>query len=172
MQEIEQLAGLDPRDTSPKSLCACVAQIFRVSETEIALLKLSGRLLHFLHPAELQTAGAIPLASSSVAARTARTQQAERFNNFAKVEHFSVFELVKLGDSRPGEQVIQKLMSAPILAPSGEVLGVIQVSRKASRSAAAGPDFTPDDLRALEKVGRYVGKLMANGIGVAQSSSG
>jgi hypothetical protein len=96
-----------------------------------------------------------------VAARTARTQQAELFNGFTQVKHFSIFELVKLGDSGLDAQVIQKLMSAPILAENGEVIGVIQVSRKAPRPAAAGPDFTPDDLRKLESVARIVGRLMA-----------
>jgi hypothetical protein len=129
----------------------------------VAVLKLSGNLLNFIHPAELQKAGAIPLASSSVAARTARTRQAELFNSFAKVDHFSVFELVKLGNSGSDEQVIQKLMSAPLLAQNGEmVVGVMQVSQKASCLSAAGPDFTANDLRKLEKVGRIVGKLMAN----------
>jgi GAF domain-containing protein len=55
--------------------------------------------------------------------------------------------------------VIQKLMSAPVLAANGEVIGVIQVSRKAPRPAAAGPDFTTDDLEKLESVGRLVGIL-------------
>jgi len=167
MGEIEQLEGLDFRERTPKSVCACVARIFQVRETEVALLRLSGTLLNFLHPAELRTAGAIPIASSSVAAQTARSKQAELFNSFAKVAHFSVFELVKLGDSGLDEQVIQKLMSAPVLAANGKVIGVIQVSRKASRPAMAGPDFTPNDLRKLEKVGRFVGKLMANRVAFA-----
>jgi len=167
---MRKFEGLDASERTPRSICASVAQIFRVRETEVALLKLSGRLLHFLHPAELQAAGAIPLASSSVAARTARTKQAERFNNFAKVEHFSVFEVVKLGDSGPGEQVIQKLMSAPILTKTREVLGVIQISRKGPRPATAGPDFTPADLQKLESVAQWVAKLMAKGKVIAQSA--
>jgi hypothetical protein len=162
MWEIEQLAGLDSPDSTPESICACVAKIFRVSETEVALLELGGSLLNFLYPAELKTAGAIPLSSSAVAACTARSQQAELFNGFTQVKHFSIFELVKLGDSGLDAQVIQKLMSAPILAENGEVIGVIQVSRKAPRPAAAGPDFTPDDLRKLESVARIVGRLMAS----------
>jgi len=48
---------------------------------------------------------------------------------------------------------------------------VIQVSSKAPRPAAAGPDFTPDDLRKLESVARFVGRLMAKGKGIAQASS-
>jgi hypothetical protein len=172
MSEIEQLAGLDSADRTPESICACVAKIFQVRETEVALLELSGRLLNFLYPAELKTAGAIPLSSSAVAARTAQTKRAELFNGFTQVKHFSVFELVKLGNSGLDEQVIQKLMSAPVLSMTGEVIGVIQVSRKAPRPAAAGPDFTPDDLRKLQSVARFAGRLMARGTGIAQTSSG
>jgi hypothetical protein len=161
MLEIEELAQLNPPDSTPESICICVANLFRVSETEVALLELGGSLLNFLYPAELKTAGAIPLSSSAVAARTARTRQAEVFNGFAQVEHFSVFELVKLGDTGLDAQVIQKLMSAPVLAATEEVIGVLQISRKAPRPAAAGPDFTPEDLQKLESVARLVGKLMA-----------
>lgn len=168
MWEIEQLKGLDSLDSTPESICACVAKIFRVRETEVALLELGGTLLNFLYPGELKTAGAIPLSSSSVAARTARTKEAGLFNSFTQVKHFSIFELVKLGDSGLDAQVIQKLMSAPVLGRNGEVIGVIQVSRKAPRPAAAGPDFTPDDLRRLESVARFVGKLMAKGRGFAR----
>ena len=137
MREIDQLAGLDAGNRTPGSICACVARIFRVSDTEVALLELTGSLLNFLYPAELRTAGAIPISSSAVAARTARAKQAELFNGFTEVKHFSVFELVKLGDTGLDDQVIQKLMSVPILTNSGDVQGVIQVSRKAPRLAAA-----------------------------------
>lgn len=161
MWEIEQLADLESPDGTPESICAWVARIFQVKETEVALLELDGSLLNFRFPAELRTAGAIPLSSSAVAARTARTKQAEFFNGFTQVKHFSIFELVKLGDSGLDDQVIQKLMSAPVPARNGDVIGVIQVSRKAPRPAAAGPDFTPDDLRKLKSVARVVGRLMA-----------
>ena len=101
-----------------------------------------------------------------------RTKQAELFNGFAEVKHFSIFELVKLGDTGLDDQVIQKLMSAPILACHEQVEGVIQVSRKAPRPAAAGPDFTTDDLRKLEFVAGVVGTLMGKGIGAYQKTSG
>jgi hypothetical protein len=172
MREIEQLADLDPESRTPESICACVAKIFRVSETEVALLELTGSMLNFVYPAELKTAGAIPITSSAVAARTARSKQAELFNSFAEVKHFSVFELVKLGDTGLDDQVIQKLMSAPVFARDGEVDGVIQVSRKAPRPAAAEPDFTAEDLRKLESVARIVGTLMAKVRAVGQASSG
>jgi hypothetical protein len=170
MWETEQLAGLDSSVSTPESICVCVAKIFGVKETEVALLELSGRLLNFLYPAELRMAGAIPLSSSSVAATTAQTKRAEVFNSFTQVKHFSVFELVKLGDTGLDEQVIQKLMSAPVLTTNGKVIGVIQVSRKAPRPAAAGPDFTLDDLQKLESVARFVGKTHAKGLKLAHVS--
>lgn len=160
MLEIEQLAELDALDSSMESMCARIAKIFRVGETEVALLELRGSLLNFVYPAELKTAGAIPISSSAVAARTARSREAELFNGFTQVKHFSIFELVKIGDTGLDAQIIQKLMSAPVLAQSGEVVGVIQISRKAPRLAAAGPDFTPEDLRKLESVARFVGRVM------------
>jgi hypothetical protein len=169
MLEMEQLADLGPEAT-PTAICAVVASLFQVKETEVALLKLSGNLLNFVHPAELQTAGAIPLASSSVAARTARTRRGEVFNNFAEVQHFSVFELVKLGGTGTDEQVIQKLMSGPLLAENGKgVVGVMQISRKASCLNAAGPDFTAEDLHKLKEVGRLVGRLLGGKPGASFS---
>jgi GAF domain len=160
MHDFEQLSWA-LEDWDPDSICARVADMFEVKQTEVALLELRGRLLHFLSPAELRTAGAIPVSSSAVAARTARTREAERFNSFTQVNHFSVFELVKIGDSGLDDQVIQKLMSAPIINRTGEVLGVIQISRKGARPAIAGPDFTPADLQKLESVARFVAKPMA-----------
>ena len=169
--EIEQFAGLDSQDTSPESICASVAKIFHVRETEVALLELGGSLLNFVYPTELKTAGAIPLSSSAVAARTARTKEAEIFNGFTQVKHFSIFEVVKLGDTGLDDQVIQKLMSAPIMARSREVVGVIQVSRKAPRLEAAGPDFTAEDLRRLESVAGIIGGLMTRGRGLAREAA-
>lgn len=160
MLDVEQLTSLAD-DWTPESVCALVAGIFRVKETEVALLELRGTLLHFVFPAELKTAGAIPLSSSAVAARTAQTAKADIFNSFAQVKHFSIFELIKLGDSGLDAQVIQKLMSAPIISSADEVLGVIQISRKGPRPAAAGPDFSPADLRKLEAVARSVAELMS-----------
>ncbi|MFZ3278698.1 MAG: GAF domain-containing protein [Candidatus Sulfotelmatobacter sp.] len=169
MGEIDQHAGWEMEDRTPEAICAGVAKTFRVREMEVALLELAGGLLNFIYPAELRTAGAIPMSSSAVAART---RQAELFNGFAQVKHFSVFELVKLGASGLDEQVIQKLMSAPVLDRSGEVIGVIQISRKAPRLEAAGPDFTPEDLQKLEAVARFVGTLLVKSTAIGQASSG
>jgi hypothetical protein len=159
MEQVELLGNLT--DATPESICVAVAKAYGVRSTEVAMLELKKSLLTFLHPAELKTAGAIPLSSSAVAARTARTKRAELFNTFTGVRHSSVFEVVKVGDSNA--EVIQKLMSAPLLSPSGGVIGVIQVSRKAQSPAAVGPDFTAQDLAKLKSIAASVGKAMAEG---------
>jgi hypothetical protein len=69
MREIEKFADVDSSDSTPESICASVAKIFHVRETP----------------------GAIPLSSSAVAARTARTKQAELFNDFTQLLHFQHF---------------------------------------------------------------------------------
>lgn len=168
MQDVEPFSyGFE--DT-PDSICGKVADIFHVRPTEVALLELRGKLLHFVFPAELRTAGAIPISSSAVAARTAQTKKAELFNSFTEVNHFSVFELVKIGDSGLDDQVIQKLMSAPVLNNRGEVLGVIQISRKGPRPTIAGPDFTAADLQKLERIARFISKFVAKGRASAQAA--
>jgi GAF domain-containing protein len=170
MAPADQLAYL-PHDCDAQKLCASIAEIFQVKETEVALLELRGKLLHFLYPEELKTAGAIPVSSSAVAARTAQAKKAEIFNSFTQVSHFSIFEAVKLGDRGLDAQVIQKLVSAPVLNTEGLVLGVIQISRKGPRPAIAGPDFTPSDLQTLESVAQFVAKFMARGRAKAQAAS-
>jgi hypothetical protein len=170
MQELEQLRQL-PEDWSREAICGKIAEIFQVKPTEVALLELRGKLLHFVYPKELATAGAIPLSSSAVAARSAHSQKSEIFNGFAQVNHFSVFELVKIGDSGLDDQVIQKLMSAPIISNKGEVLGVIQISRKGPRPNIAGPDFTSADLQKLEGVAKFVAKYMSKSRAVAQAAA-
>jgi hypothetical protein len=159
----ERLQGLSQqRFATPEQLCAALAKVFGVRRDEVALLRLQGRMLHFVFPAELRAAGAIPLSSSAVAARTAGARKAELFNSFVRVKHSSVFEMVKLGsqDSRPDPEVrvIQKLMTAPVLAKDGAVVGVVQISRKGPTLASAGPDFTLDELRLLELAGSVLGE--------------
>ena len=160
MLETEQLVSIEPQDSSPEAICASVADVFKVRKTEVALLEVSGNVLKFLYPAKLTKIGAIPLSSSAVAARTARTRKSDLFNTFTRVKHSSVFEVVKLGETSEDVEVIQKLMTVPILSTSNEVIGVVQVSRKAYSPAKAGDDFTLDDLRKLESVAVSIARQM------------
>lgn len=129
--------------------------------TEIGLLRLHGHDLRFVFPAELQLAGSIPFSSLAVAAQTAVNNVPEVFNQFANVPHHNVFETVKLhGPKDAGAPPsIQKLVSAPILNESNDTLGVVQISRKGVTPAAAGPDFSTDDLETLARAARRIAFL-------------
>jgi hypothetical protein len=151
------------RNLGAAQVCGEIARIFAVSETEVALLQVKRSFLEFVFPPELKAGGAIPLSSSAVAAKTATDKKAEVFNSFTKVRHASIFEVVKLGGAQAelSDQVIQKLMSAPILL-GDKSMGVIQVSRKGRNPAVAGPDFTPADLRTLELAAEAIAPLFAS----------
>jgi hypothetical protein len=64
------------------------------------------------------------------------------------------YEYVKEEDGE--SRLIWKLMGAAI-AVDGERLGVVQISRKRSAFSEPGPDFTPADLEALEKLAARLG---------------
>ncbi len=145
------------------AFCGVLAKVFRVRQTEVALLQLEKGLLRFLFPEALKTAGSIPVSSATaVAAHTAVTKKVELFNSFTKVKHASIFETVKLGkteDADASESApIQKLISAPVLSAEGRVIGVLQVSRKGLDLTLAGADFTLDDLKKLEKAAKVASK--------------
>jgi GAF domain-containing protein len=144
-----------------ETVCTAIGGMLGVDRSCVGLLKIRGLTLEFVYPIELKSAGRIPLSSSAVAARTASSKQAELFNNFAKVSHNSVFELVPLGGPANADpQRIQKLMSAPVVDGAGKALGVIQISRKGPTRDAAGPDFTEDELANLSKIGKYLATLV------------
>jgi hypothetical protein len=137
--------------------CAEVAMMFRVRPHEVAVMELRHSMLHFAYPPELRKTGLIPLISSAQAAKTATTKRAEIFNNFAAIRHSSVFETIKV--SGENGQAIQRLMSAPILSPEGDVLGVMQISRKGATPMDSGAEFEASDLQTLRDVTNSFGRV-------------
>src|SRR5580700_2804201 len=160
-EEISLPENLLPLETilgngvTPMDVSMVLAKIFRVQYTEVALLRLESGLLRFVFPEHLRTTGAIPLSSKAVAAHTALSKKAEIFNNFARVKHASIFETIKPGQEETEETAapppIQKLMSVPIMDQDSNVVGVIQISRKALDPKFA-QDFSREDLHDLELV--------------------
>jgi GAF domain-containing protein len=169
--ELERLAsalsadGGESSKISLQSVAERIAKSLAVKPDEVAILGLSTRWkhLHFLAPEALQHVGYIPLSSNSaLAARTARESRPEIINNFAAIRHASVFEGVKVG-GEPSE-AIQKIISAPILS-EGKVVGIIQISRKGTNPATAGPDFTASDLGQVLALCKPLGKLLRHVVG-------
>lgn len=159
---IAELAKLVSESPTAESACEKIATILRVERTEVALLRIEKGTLHFVYPAELRAAGVIPMSSSAVAARTASTRTSFLSNSFAKVKHASLFECVKLG--APGEQVseqppIQKIMSVPITGADGQIVGVVQVSRKGLDPSLSGKDFSNEELKQLEQIATILSRM-------------
>jgi hypothetical protein len=160
--DLEQMLPGSP--TSDKA-CLKLAQILGVRRSEVALLRLEKNSLRFIFPPELRSAGVLPLSGSAVAARTASTRTPLLSNTFMRVKHVSLFEAVKLGaevdeDDRSQQQMpIQKIMSVPIARSEGDVVGVVQISRKGLDASLAGADFTPDNLRQLEQAAEILARM-------------
>lgn len=152
--------GLAPGANALAKVAATLAKLFDADPDEAAILKIDSksRNLKFVIPEKLAAVGSIPLSSAtSLAARTARDVRAEVVNNFSAARHASVFEGVPLG--RPQGELIQKIMSAPILEGT-HVRGVVQISRKGRSISDAGPDFTQKDLRTLTSLSSTLERLL------------
>jgi len=164
--ELERLADALNGETghatqiSFASVAERIARNLSVRTDEVAILGISHRWQHlyFVVPEALKNVGFIPLSSkSALAARTTRESRPEIINDFTSVKHASVFEGVKL--AAEGAEVIQKIISAPILS-GDRVVGVIQISRKGANPKIAGPDFTSDDLGKVVSLCNPLGKLL------------
>jgi len=158
--ELESMLSESP---SSDRVCLKLAQALRVRRSEVALLRLEKGSLRFIFPPELRSAGVLPLTGSAVAARTAATQTPLLSNTFMRVKHVSLFEAVKLGageeDQSQEQMPIQKIMSVPVARSGGNVLGVVQVSRKGLDASLAGADFTGEDLKQLERAAEILARM-------------
>jgi hypothetical protein len=160
---IGELESLISESPSSDRACLKLAQILNVRRNEVALLRIDKGSLRFVYPPELRSAGVLPLSGSAVAARTATTKVPVLSNNFMRVKHVNLFEAVKLGaevEDRSLEQMpIQKIISVPVVVPDGNVMGVVQVSRKGLDPSVAGADFTSEDLKQLERMAEILGRM-------------
>jgi len=160
---VAELERMLPESPSSDRVYLKLAQILRVHRNEVALLRLEKGSLRFIYPPEMRSAGVLPLSGSAVAARTASTRTPLLSNAFMRVKHVSLFEAVKLGaeiEDRSLEQMpIQKIMSVPVARPGGEVIGVVQVSRKGLDHSLAGADFSGEDLKQLERAAEILSSM-------------
>jgi hypothetical protein len=160
LSELEAMLAETP---SSDRVCMKLAQILRVRRSEVALLRLEKGSLRFIFPSELRSAGVLPLSGSAVAARTASTRTPLLSNTFMRVKHVSLFEAVKLGtadeEQNQDQLPIQKIMSVPVAPVGGNVMGVVQISRKGLDPSVSGADFTGDDLKQLEKAAEIISRM-------------
>ncbi len=129
------------------------ARQFKVTDREVAILLRSddGLMLKFVYPIALaEGPNTFPLAAHSVAGEVIKSGRGIVDNAFAQTKHMGFYERVRLEGPKAG--LIQKIMAAPIRT-TGMAMGAIEVSRKGADGAAAGPDFTQEDLAGLTEIG-------------------
>jgi hypothetical protein len=137
-----------------------VMQLFTVKPDEVAILFLTSdaRHLRFVTPRGLAELGTIPINKrDSIAVGVFQRRTGEAINNVPMVKHVAFFESVRLRD-KPAP--IQKMVTVPILA-EGNPVGVAQISRKGDSSAAAGPDFSPADVKRAQDLFEAVAPFLA-----------
>jgi hypothetical protein len=145
--------------TDPRELLCDVAErivkavvgMFGVKTDEVAILLATTdeRDLRFVAPRSFGELGTIPLTKrDSIAVGVFNRRVGEAMNNVPLVRHVAFFEAVKIKDRAAP---IQKMISIPILE-GGRAIGVAQISRKGDAPAAAGPDFTPGDVRRAQEI--------------------
>ncbi|HEY7677339.1 MAG TPA: GAF domain-containing protein [Candidatus Methylomirabilis sp.] len=142
------------------AVAAHAARTFQVTEREVAILLETddGMHLKFVYPPPLgEGPNLFPLASASVAGEVVKAARGVVENAFAQTQHLGFYERVRLEGPKAGP--IQKMVAAPI-REAGPAFGVIEVSRKGADPAAAGPDFTAQDLVALEEIAATAGPYL------------
>jgi len=140
------------------SLGPAIAQAFSVREDEVAILLVrdQGLTLGFAYPFTFygDQKNLFPVNASSIAGEALRARKGRIDNHVSQIQHLDIYERINLRAQRPLK--IQKMISAPLLTPPGEPIGVIQVSRKGKSLEEAGPNFTPHDLCSLTELSNWL----------------
>lgn len=151
-------AALATRQPGPERydlIAQGLRQAFKLKADEVAILVADPEheVLRFEWPLKLQKTGTIPASSrDSLAARTWREKKSLVNNRFAATSHAAIFEQVKHDPEATERPLpIQKILSVNLPGASG-FNGVLQLSRKGTDANQTGPDFTPNDVAAVEEI--------------------
>ncbi len=138
-----------------------LASFFGVRTHEVGIFRVNHKNheIVFIWPQGMTSFGHIPLnAVNSLVAKTANDRAATVDNSFSGSRHLFIFEhmLAEKSERIP----LQKIMSAPIIK-GADVLGVLQISRKAATVTEAGADFTPQNLDELRTISTIIADYLA-----------
>jgi hypothetical protein len=140
------------------SLGPAIAQAFSVREDEVAILLVRDRglMLGFAYPFTFygDQKNLFPVSAPSIAGEVLRARKARIDNHVSQIQHLDIYERISLKAQRPLK--IQKMISAPLLTPGGEPIGVIQVSRKGKSLEETGSNFTAHDLCNLTELSNWL----------------
>lgn len=137
-------------------LGALLAEAFGVNADEVAILLLAdnGQMFRFGYPIKLYDGkmNVFPVGSQSIAGQVFRAKLGRIDNDATKVRHLSFYEQIRMSE-RPAN-LIQKMITAPVITPAGKVIGVSQISRKGTSLEDSGAAFSQTDLVQLIDISR------------------
>jgi hypothetical protein len=160
----EKLKGKTASISDPaerlKSVAEELALFFAVRTHEVGIFKVNHKKheIVFIWPQGMTSFGHIPLnAINSLVAKTANDRSSTLDNKFSGSRHLFIFEhmLAEKSERIP----LQKIMSTPIIK-GAEVVGVLQISRKAASLPEAGADFTPQDLESVNAISSMLAEYL------------
>jgi len=152
-----------PGDERMVFVAGAIAKGFGIEVADVAFFQHDSgqRQLSFIWPVALSRSGSIPSSSrDALVARCVRERRGLIDNRFAQTRHVGIFEQVTLPSAEGLRRLpVQKILSAPIVL-GGEVVGAIQVCRKAETLEQAGPDFSIHDQQLLEAIAAEVAERL------------
>ncbi len=155
------------REAVLEVLATTLARAFRLNPDEIAILLLSPDrvMLQFVYPPELAKGGSntFPVSLQSVAGHVASTGESLLLNDVQETHRLAFYERVPISGTAPAE--IHKLLAVAVPGPDGAPQAVIEVSRRGSSSAVAGPDFSRADQELLTQLAAAAASTFAQAFG-------
>jgi hypothetical protein len=118
-------------------------------EVAIFLTNQEKTVLSFACPKYLVNSGMIPVSSTdAITSSIYRTGRGILENSLQQQKHLSIFEIIRTpeGEMKP----IWKMIGA-LIAVEDDKIGVIEISRRASKPENADEDFSENDLLFLQK---------------------
>lgn len=152
LEELTERTGNDRWKTAMAQIAGHVAQTFRVSTEDVAILVRTNdnQRLKFEHPPVLaEGVNTFPVSTSSLAGEVARSMRGLVENKFVATKHLGFYERIRKKEQSVAP--IQKVVAAPIVSEK-LCVGVIEVGRRGGSAAEAGPDFTHTDLIELGNI--------------------
>ncbi len=115
--------------------------------------------LTFAFPEHLARGNTLPIDRNSFAGQVVLQKAVLMQNNVPDEPHKDFFERIPdpSGEVRP----IQKMIASPLLGRDGAVIGVVEVSRTGGDSVGSHANFTPQDVKNLEKSCRVFAPFIA-----------
>ncbi len=167
LKEAEGKAVVERREAVLEALATTLARAFSLNPDEIAILLLSPDrvMLQFVYPPELAKGGSntFPVSLQSVAGHVASTGESLLLNDVQETHRLAFYERVPISGAAPAE--IHKLLAVAVPGPDGAPQAVIEVSRRGSSSATAGPDFSGADQELLTRLAAAASSAVTQAFG-------